>query len=787
MSMPISPIGQLSGPVVLTGVVPGYAVIPSPTPLTFLNYYDGKFLQASDLRQEQLATQTMIQLSNQAAGTPGPAYGFDITLGSSDILTLGPGLGTDPQGRVLYLPQSVDVPVSDLLASMQAPGGSGTGSQAASGATGNGMPGAGANAFQPCDLAASGSSATPVSGSELYLVTLSAAEGLCGTDEIFGRLCDAACVTAADRPWRIEGVLLGLVPLTLSHLATSTSVVLTQVHLRSQVASAYYAAEKAAGGSLISAAGLAATTWCLGATAVGGDAIYLGVLARSGGSTIFLDEWTARRERIEASPRRYWAGRMAMRPWNVFLAQVLHFQCQLAEVLGSGGTAGLVVNPLSQAMTLLNRSATLIDELEQGAPAAPAVPATAAPAAPAPLLASLPAGSALEQAIADYRQQVSDVLARRATASTHTLIDGGIIELPPAGYLPIDLTTAAALEAQVSLLLGQGVDLRFCVMRHDEAGSEFTKGQHLDRIPLLTGLDDPSQRQQVDILVPDGTWQTSTGTAPTQPTITPTLDWVLFRRRIDVNCSPPSQQLDTVALYADEAISEDAATTDWGNLEGQDVQWTKLGDLQFNGGTTTLVTTSATVQDWWTAAGIGTELYGAAYAPAASASDPVALGRANNLVAALSPTVSDPPNVSPAALSSSPEPLDGAVGALFVVAWPQAVVVAVWATVLSQSQADQEWDFITGVTGVQQAKPVPTWTHEGVAVLTVETPPRLVSWNGPGHMAGVAHAGYSPNALPPGAAGVQALLNQIGANASPILPVTKPPRNGNAIFLIRVH
>ena len=157
-------------------------------------------------------------------------------------------------------------------------------------------------------------------------------------------------------------------PLTLGQLPTSTSVVLTQTHLRSQVASAYYAAEEAAGTSLISAAGLAAGTWCFGATAVAGDTIYLGVLARSGGSTVFLDEWTARRERIETSPRHYSASRMAMRPWNVFLAQVLQFQCQLAEVLGTAG-ADLVADPLNQALTLLGRSAALIDELQQAAPA----------------------------------------------------------------------------------------------------------------------------------------------------------------------------------------------------------------------------------------------------------------------------------------------------------------------------------------------------------------------------------------------------------------------------------
>ena len=500
MSTPTNPIGQLSGPVVLTGVVPGYAVIPSPTPLTFLNYYDGKFLQASDLRQEQLAMQSMIELSNQAAGTPGPSYGFDITLGSGDTLTLSPGLGTDQQGRVLYLPQSVDVAVSDLLASMQVPGGSGT---AASSAAGSGTPGAASAAFQPCDLAVSAPSATPVAGTDLYLVTLAAAEGLCGTNEVFGQLCEAACVTASDRSWRIEGVLLGLVPLTLGQLVTSSSVVLTGTHLQSRVASAYFAAETAAAGSLISAAGLAASVWCLGATALAGAAIPLGILARSGGSTAFLDEWAARRERIETSPRRYWAGRMAMRPSNVFLAQVLQFQCQLSEVLSHGGTAALVTNPLDQAITLLGRSADLIGELQ----AAQAAPVSAAPTPAAAMAAPVAAESTLEQAIADYRQEVTDVLGGNATPSSHALIDGGIVELPPAGYLPVDLSTGMALETQLSQMLGPGVDLRFCVMRHDEAGSEFTRGQHLDRISLLAGLDDPSQVQQVDILVPDGTWR----------------------------------------------------------------------------------------------------------------------------------------------------------------------------------------------------------------------------------------------------------------------------------------
>jgi len=687
MSMQTGPIGQLPGPVILTDVVPGYAIIPSPTPLTFLNYYDGKFLRASDLRQEQLGMQNMIELSNQAAGTPGVTYGFDVTLGSGDTLTLGPGLGIDPKGRVLYLPQSATVAISDLLASMQSASGSSAAVPAPASAEAASEASAG---FQPCDLAVSEPSTRPLHGADLYLITLSAAEGLCGTDEVFGRLCDAACATATDRPWRIEGVLLGLVPLTLGELVTSCSVLLTGTHLRSRVASAYYAAEAAAGGSLISARGLAAGTWCLGATAVAGDAIFLGVLARSGGCTVFLDEWTARRERIETSPQRYWAGRLAMRPWNVFLAQVLQFQCQLAGLPG-GQSATCGGDPCDQALTLLGRSAELISKLREAGPAPAPEPESATaqaaagggPAAAPP--GTPPAGEVLDQAIADYRQEVADVLAGRAFQSPHLLIDGGIIELPPAGYLPVDLTSSdltlrTPLEAQVSRMLGSGVDLRFCVMRHDEAGFQFMRAQHLDRISLLTGLDDPGKRQQVDIFVPDGTWQdasaeaASTAAAPEAvaapvavyqpPRIKPALDWVLFRRRSDVDCRMPIQQVDTVTLWATTNLNvrrfdpgQSWTEITQGNVT--DFKWTNLGVLQFQAGASALVTPAATIVGWWNryfAQRPDIVLVGAAYAPAASSTDPVPIERAKSLVAALPSTVSVT-NVQYAALTTPPASL----------------------------------------------------------------------------------------------------------------------------------
>jgi hypothetical protein len=795
MTTPTGPAGLLPGPVVLTSVVPGYAVIPSPTPLTFLNYYDGKFLRASDLRQEQLGIQSMIQLSNQAAGAPGVAYGFDVTLGSGDTLTLSAGLGIDPQGRMLYLPQSINVGISDLLASMK--GSSGPVSPASS--TAGGSPSAG---FQPCDVATSAPSTTPQADADLYLITLAAAEGLCGTEEVFGRVGDAPGVTAADRPWRIEGILLGLVPLTPGPLVTSSAVSLTPTHLRSRVASACFAAEKQAGRSLISAEGLATGTWCLGATAVTGDAIFLGVLARTGGSTLFLDEWAARRERIETSAQRYWAGRMAMRPWNVFLAQVLQFQCQLAELLRGGG-----ISAAGETTTLFRLSAALIgrltqqvrpgaagpadadDEADAGdeAEAADEAEAGAAEAAggQAPAEAPLASDKALTKALADYRKNVADVLAGRIAPSSQVLIDGGIVELPPAGYLPVNLDPTVAIETQVTELLGPGVDLRFCSMRHDEAGFQFTRGQHLDRISLLIGLESPRQRPQVDILVPDGIQQNAAAKAdpPAEASIKPTLDWVLFRRRSDVACGPQIH-LDTVTLWAATAPNEITADLYWRGLVGgtpaAGSRWQKVGELQFAEGKTSLVTAAATVQGWWSSAGIGGLLEGAAYAPAAGPADQVALGRASNLVTALSPAASGHPTVRYDPLTvPPPEPVEsGAEGALFVVAWPATVTIGVWRTTLPYPPSEQLWQWITGTSAT--SPPSADWTHAGTAVLTITTPPTVLSWtNQPTTVPGWFHqAGYLPGTLATGSAGVQALLDRLGVpkinQATPLL-VTRPP------------
>ena len=103
-----------SSALVLVSRQNGIVVIPAPTPLTRLNYFDGKFLRASDLKAEQDYLRQLVAQSNQAGGT-GVAHGFDLTLGSGDTLDIGQGLAIDPTGRVLLLPQGTSVSVQELI------------------------------------------------------------------------------------------------------------------------------------------------------------------------------------------------------------------------------------------------------------------------------------------------------------------------------------------------------------------------------------------------------------------------------------------------------------------------------------------------------------------------------------------------------------------------------------------------------------------------------------------------------------------------------------------------
>ena len=65
--------------VVLMQQAAGIALIPKPTALTRLNYFDGKFLRAADLQAEQEYHRQLQQMATRAGGS-GVVHGFDLQL-----------------------------------------------------------------------------------------------------------------------------------------------------------------------------------------------------------------------------------------------------------------------------------------------------------------------------------------------------------------------------------------------------------------------------------------------------------------------------------------------------------------------------------------------------------------------------------------------------------------------------------------------------------------------------------------------------------------------------------
>ena len=232
---------------------------------------------------------------------------------------------------------------------------------------------------------------------------------------------------------------------------------------------------------MISGAGLRQPVWCSGAEPIGGEEIPLAVLDRAGGITTFVDDWTARRELVETSPQRYWQWRMSMRPLDVFLAQVLQFQCQLASLpAGTGPTP--IGDPCAAQRTVLGDVNAWLGGLGDDA-----------------------GHDAILGKLQELRERVADVLSGAlAPSSGSLLVDHGLVTTPSAGYLPID--THQDVRAQVSAWFGPGVDLRFCAVRPDFVPEAFLEAQHMERISLTQGIDDPAALEEVDVLVPDGTF-----------------------------------------------------------------------------------------------------------------------------------------------------------------------------------------------------------------------------------------------------------------------------------------
>ncbi|ODS25043.1 hypothetical protein AB835_00625 [Candidatus Endobugula sertula] len=484
----------------------GSAIMSKASPLKRLNYFDGKFLRAPDLITEQQALLNQIRISNQAGGY-GIVHGYDCTLVGNDTLTLSGGLAIDAEGRVLLLNDSIDIDIAELIETSRH-----TGAENNTSSNKTDSKALISAEFDDCILRVNNEavSSTSSDSTDMYLISLHHIEAYCGEEDVYGKLCSEACSTSTNRSYIIEGIEVRATPLNLSTLLKQSSAVpLSEQHLRSRIAAAYYEEERLTLTSHISAQGLSSSIWCLGAEAQTRTGVPIAVLGRSGNTTAFLDAWIARRERMEAPPRHYWAGRLRLRSWNIFLAQILQFQCQLRHCLSHARepdspcvrvtdldpcadthkVAAKAAEGMRYLLDQMSRVAEQLSEYHQG------------PFIKEPSEKALNLSDDFSQLELDY-QKLIDV--SRVVVPDRLLINCGIVEVPSAGYLPVNVSSTVSVNEQVERQFGPGVNLRFCVVRPDYVAHALEEVQHMDRICLLSGIDNPEKIEEVDVLVPNG-------------------------------------------------------------------------------------------------------------------------------------------------------------------------------------------------------------------------------------------------------------------------------------------
>ncbi len=471
----------------------GVAFVGLGSPLTRLHYFDGQFLRASALTVEQDYHRQAVRLANLAGGW-GVVHGLGIAL-VADQIEVSEGLAVTAAGTFVLAPQPLQAKLVDLLKVAAPPMKKGTGKFA--------------DCLEPPKAGIKLSAALGI-----YEITVGPIEGLCGNEPVYGKLCETACATDSRHPWWREGVVLRLRPVTLA-LPASSAIAAGNVHLRNRIASAYFAAEPWLAQSLLSATGLASDIWCRPAELYGRDEVVIGLLAREGATVRVLDAWGGRRERMDTQARGYWQGRMAMRPWNVFVAQILQFQCQLAGLFDPDRPVILPGDDCEDLRELLGKTRKQIEDLLKryggstqkllkkidGRPTIKEYEDVASG-----IKASFADLDGLSTQLANY------VPGTGALPQQRMLLNAGFFELPPAGYLPVSLN--ADVQEQVRRMFGEGVRLQFHAVAADEIGHLVEQAQHMKRISLTRGLDDPKQLEPVEVFLPDGEVTAGPGLSP---------------------------------------------------------------------------------------------------------------------------------------------------------------------------------------------------------------------------------------------------------------------------------
>jgi hypothetical protein len=183
-----------------------------------------------------------------------------------------------------------------------------------------------------------------------------------------------------------------------------------------------------------------------------------------------VDTWIARRDIGGPPSRTAWEGRLGLRPWNVFLAQVLQFQAQLADVLKSA-----VLGESRERPAEVELLETLDEKIQHLQP-------------------KRNAGRGAQQNALDAVAQIRDLIVD----SMRGVVRSAFVELPPAGVIPLPRQADPAHYFRE--LFGASLPIDVEHTRTDCALRELEDAQHLDRIRLAASGEDSFVRLLVPIV-----------------------------------------------------------------------------------------------------------------------------------------------------------------------------------------------------------------------------------------------------------------------------------------------
>ncbi|MCY0906015.1 hypothetical protein [Arthrobacter sp. H14-L1] len=454
----------MTGMVEEPGSTPGAT---APGNIIRLNPADGLFLRGEHLDAIQGYARELAHAVGTAAGS-GVVHGFTVAL-DGDKLRVGPGLAIDPQGRPLR---------SDAEAVLEL----------------------------------KNPPALDSSGNGFLVVEVGPAEWFSGHEKVYGELCGDGCSGSGPgsgiQPWIGEGITVELVPRSIEGLSQARPALRCN-----RLASLYFDQERKTDQPWLRPGGgqqvvpITGWNWNAGAPAAEAAPVPVAALLAVDGKWV-LDVWTARRDVDGPPARNIWQTRLSMRPWSVFMAQVLQFQAQLASHAADLNQVDFDAEAF--------RKFELLRELSL----------------------RLKLTRAQEAALGrDFLEKVDNAakslpLARVKTGKPLTAM--GFDELPPAGYLPIP-RAAPNVESAVRLLLGNRLDYRFLSCGVDYVARAIDESQHRDRIPLTNTKHQP----KVDILIPESPGEEPAGGYP----------WVAFVHRSCCEIKETPAAAEPVGVY----------------------------------------------------------------------------------------------------------------------------------------------------------------------------------------------------------------------------------------------